>query len=175
MITIIRKFSSTNKLYHETTISKAEKTIINEFSKRDDLVFAKVDKGEATVILDVKNYRRSKQWKKLNHDLAQEHTKNNNDTIETFQWQQLLQKSICDNLKTRKVRKPHFYITPKVNKKDIPGRSNVSSIDCHTSKIPKFIDQYLQPYAKTLPPYDQDTTVFINKLETVKINEKTPS
>ena len=36
-------------------ISKAEKTIINEFLKRDDLVSTKADKGGATLIIDVDN------------------------------------------------------------------------------------------------------------------------
>ena len=33
-----------------------EKSIISEFSKREDLVFTKADKGGAIVILDVKDY-----------------------------------------------------------------------------------------------------------------------
>ena len=37
-------------------MSKAEKTVMNEFSKQDDLVCTKEDKGGAIVILDVKDY-----------------------------------------------------------------------------------------------------------------------
>ena len=36
-------------------------------------------------------------------------------------------------------------MTPKVPKKDIPGRPDGSPIDCHTSKISKFVDHYQQP------------------------------
>ena len=73
-------------------------------------------------------------------------------------------------------------MTPKVHKpgstqsmhKDIPGRPIVNFIDCHTSKISKFVDHYLQPYAKALPSYFQDTTDFKNKLEAVKDKSKGP-
>ena len=54
--------------------------------------------------------------------------------------QQVLAKSIADNLKKTNVRTRHFYVTPKVHKKDIPGRPVVSSIDCHTSKLSKSVD-----------------------------------
>ena len=52
-----------------------------------------------------------------------------NDTIETSHYQQVLAKNIAYNLKTAKVKTPYFYITPKVHKKDIPGRPVVSSFD----------------------------------------------
>ena len=86
-------------------ISNADKTVINEFSKRDDLVFTKADKGGATVILGIKNYieKANKElnneyyYKELNHNLIQEHTRIINNTIETFQQQLVLLKNISDN------------------------------------------------------------------------------
>ena len=39
---------------------------------------------------------------------------------------------------------------------------------CHTSKLSKFVDNYVQPHAKALPSYVKDTTDFINKFENVK-------
>ena len=52
----IEEILEQNHTLPRNNISKAEKTIINEFSKRDDLVFTKADKGGATVILHVENY-----------------------------------------------------------------------------------------------------------------------
>ena len=54
--------------------------------------------------------------------------------------QQVLAKNIADNLKRTNVKTRHFYIRPKVHKKDIPGWPVVSSIDCHTSKLSKSVD-----------------------------------
>ena len=44
-------------------MSKAEKTIINEFSKRDNSFFIKLDKGGTVVILDVENFIAKKKKK----------------------------------------------------------------------------------------------------------------
>ena len=90
------------------------------------------------------------------------------NTVETFNRQQILAKHIADDLKTTNIKTPHFYITPKVHKKDIPGRPVVSSSDCHNSKFSKFVDHYLQLHAKALPSYVKDTTDFINILGNVK-------
>ena len=74
-------------------MSKAEKTIINEFSKRDNSFFIKLDKGGTVVMLDVENFIAKKKkkkelnnedyYKKLNNNLTHENTKVINDTIET--------------------------------------------------------------------------------------------
>ena len=133
-------------------ISQHEKNIISGFSKREDLVFTKADKGGATVILDVEDYveKANKElkdniyYKKISHDPTHEHLKIVNDTIDTFHRQQVLAKNITDNLKTTNVKTRHFYITPKVYKKDIPGRPVVSFTDCRPSKLSKFIDRYIQ-------------------------------
>ena len=54
-------------------------------------------------------------YKKLNQ--TQEDPKVNKGTIETFQRQQVLLKNNCGNLKTTKVRTPHFYTKLEVHKK----------------------------------------------------------
>ena len=161
-------------------ISQREKNIISEFSKREDLVFTKADKGGATVILDVEDYiekanrelKEENYYKKVSHDPIQEHMKIVNDTIETFHRHQDLAKHIADNLKTTNLKTTHFYITPKVHKKDIPAQPIVSFIGCHISKLSKFVNHYLQPHAKALTSYVKDTIDFINKLESVKDTSK---
>ena len=40
----------------------------------------------------------------------------------------------------------------------------VSSIDCHTAKISKYIDNQLQPHLKELKSYVKDSTDFIQKI-----------
>ena len=80
---------------------------MSEFSKREDLVFTKADKGEATVILDVedqiekanKQLKDENYYKRISHDLTHDHMKIFKDTIETFHRQQVLAKNITDNLK----------------------------------------------------------------------------
>ena len=77
-----------------------------------------IDKGGATVILDVEDYikkankKDKKYYNKISHDATQEHMKIVNDAIETFHCQQILPKNIADKLKTTNVKTPLFYITP---------------------------------------------------------------
>ena len=104
-----------------------------------------------------------------------------NDAIEGFYDKQVLAKNIADNLKTANVKIPHFYITFKIHKRDIPGQLVVSSIDCHASKLSKFVDQYLQPHAKDTYVknvyvkntsmrhfFVKNTTYFIRKIKNIK-------
>ena len=117
------------------------------------------DKGGATVILDVEDYiekankvlKDENYYKRISHDPTHEHMKIVNDITEIFHRQQVLAKNIADNLKTTNVKTPHFYIRPKVHKKDITGRPAVCSTDCHTGKLSKFVDHYLHSHVKALP------------------------
>ena len=47
----------------------------------------------------------------------------------------------------------------------MPRKPDASSIDCHTSKISKFVDHYLEPRANAFSSYVQDTRDVNNKLE----------
>ena len=51
-----------------------------------------------------------------------------------------------------------------VYKEGNPGRPVVNSVDCHTTKISKYIDNQLQPHVKELKSYVSDSTDFIRKI-----------
>ena len=59
-------------------------------------------------------------------------------------------------------RTPQFYISPKIHKEGNPGLPVVSSINCHTANISKYVDYHLQPIVKQIPSYVKDTNDFIN-------------
>ena len=40
----------------------------------------------------------------------------------------------------------------------------ISSINCHTTKISKYVDHYIQPLTKEIKSYIRDTTDFLNKI-----------
>ena len=94
--------------------------------------------------------------------------------IESFKKARAIIKLNSNKLTADEVRTPQFHTFPKVHKTNIPGRPVVSSVECHTSKISKFVDYYLQPHAKSLPSYVKDTSDFINRInETKAINKDT--
>ena len=57
---------------------------------------------------------------------------------------------------------------PKFHKVKIPGRPVVSSIECHTSIILKFVDHFLHPHAKLLPSYIKINSDFISRFNEIE-------
>ena len=58
-----------------------------------------------------------------------------------------------------------------MHKLNNPGRPVISSINCHTANISKFVDYHLQDHVKKLRSYIKDTTDFINKIKVLEITE----
>ena len=165
---------------HRSTsnLSKEEKTALNALSKRDDVIFCNADKGGAVVIWDVSDYinEAMKQlndknfYRTLPSNPTPTHCELINSTIDRFKQSKQLENKLADGLKTLEPRTPRFYLLPKIHKENNPGRPVVSSVNSHTTKISEFVDHHLQPFVKKLKSYVQDTTDFINKIETVSKN-----
>ena len=127
-------------------------------------------KGGAIVIQDVEKYieeanrqLHDKTYKKCNTDLTQRHNNLINHTIDSFKNLYLIDEQTSKMLRTTDPKTPKFYTLPKIHKPNNPGRPVISSINCHTAKISKFVDYHLQDLVKKLPSYIKDTTDFINK------------
>ena len=151
----MERFSDTKKL-PKNNLTDTDKNATEYFSKRNHLVITKADKGGANVILDVKDYvaKANAQLQdnsfnqKLNVDPTAKHSDIVNSARESFRKQELLSNSTASKLTVDEVRSPQFHIFPKVHKTNMPGRPVVSSVECRTSKISKFVDHYLQRHAK---------------------------
>ena len=89
--------------------------------------------------------------------LAKDPTTTNNDLvnqkIDRFTKEQLINENIANGLKNPSPRTPQFYISPKIHKEGNPGCPVVSSINCHTANISKYVDHHLQPIVKEIPSY----------------------
>ena len=119
----MERFSDTKKL-PENNLADADKNAIEYFSKLNDLVITKADKGGATVVLDVKAYiaKANEQlqdnsfYQKLNVDPSAKHSAIVNSAIKSFRKQELLSNSTASKLTVDEVRTPQFHIFPKVIK-----------------------------------------------------------
>jgi len=62
---------------------------------------------------------------------------------------------------------PYFYHLPKIHQRldNPPGRPIVSGIGGPTEKLSKLTDYWLQPAVKVIPSYIQDTTHFLQTIE----------
>ena len=104
-----------------------------------------------------------------NHTL--QHNKMVNDTLDQFKNDNLLSKKTAEGLKIINPRIPKFYITPKTHKENELGRPVINSVDYHTYQISRFVDHHLQPLAKEIQSYINDTNDFANKKSNFKVLE----
>ena len=79
-----------------------------------------------------------------------------------------IDKETSDILKPINVKPARFYLVPKIHKKNNPGRPVISSVNCHTTKLSKYVDHFIQPLAKKVKSYIRDTTDLINKIKHIK-------
>ena len=90
-------------------------------------------------------------------------------TIERFKNEKLLPKRTADGVKVSNPKTQKFYISPKNYKPNIPGRPVINSIECHTSKMSRFVYHLLQPVVKQIYSYIKDTNHFINKVNNYSV------
>ena len=91
-----------------------------------------------------------------------------NGTIAHFKNDKLITENIAKGFQEQQPETTKFYPRPKIHKTRNPGCPVVSSINCHTKSISKYVDFHLWPIVKNIPSYVRDTTVFLQKLDTVK-------
>ena len=149
---------------------------MHTLTTRTDLVITKADKGGAIVIMDVDDYvaeanrqlSDSKFYKKLTHNPTPVHAERINKAIEQFKEEGLITENITKGLKSYEPLTSKFSLYPKIHKKGNPGRPVISSVDCHSSKISKYVDHHLQPEVCKLKSYTKDSTDAMNKLAEIK-------
>ena len=88
-----------------------------------------------------------------------------NDTTEKFKKQKLTNQKVAEALKRNDPQKTKFYLRPKIHKEGNPGHPVVSSVNCHTANISKYVDYHLQPIVKETLSYVRDTQDILKKLE----------
>ena len=166
-----------NDSKNEPKKTKAIRKALKQLEKRQDIIISNDDKGGAVVIMDTDKYIEESDrqlsdrtnYKKLQNDPTLQHNKLVNDTITRFIKEKLLPQNIADGLSTSNPRTPKFYLSPKIHKPNNPGHPVISSVDCHTSNILRYVDYHLQPIVKNIPSYIKDTNDFIKKTKDLKV------
>ena len=137
----------------------------------------KADKGGAVVIVDIKYYIRETEsqfkindnYDRLKYDPTKTHDRLVNDTIKRFKKQKAMTDNVAEGLKTENPTTPKFYLRPKIHKRGKPGPPVVTSVNCHTSNISKYVYYHLQPTFKEIPSYVKDKKkYFIQKLNQIE-------
>ena len=90
-----------------------------------------------------------------------------NSLIEMHQ-NNLIDKETMDSLKPLDTKSARFYLLPKIHKNNNPGRPVVSSVNCHTTKISKYVDHYIQTLAIQVKSYITGTIDLLSKIKHIK-------
>lgn len=136
--------------------------------KRESIIRTNAEKGAALLIRDLENYideymrqlNEESSHRKLQHDPAQQIYNLINET-EHFKKNKLICGSITKNLIRTNPRAPKFYLTQENHEKYNPSRQIISSVDCHTCSISRYVEYHLQPIAKQVPLYVNGSKNFV--------------
>ena len=117
----------------------------------NNVIITKADKGGAIVITDVEHYVKEAEHqlnnkdvhKKHKHDTTKIHTRLVNVTKIHFNNDELITENTVEVLHVQQPETPKLYTLPKIYKTVKPGRRVISSKNCHTSTISKYVDFHL--------------------------------
>ena len=158
-------------------LTKKQREALKELSTREDMIITQADKGGATVIWGIEEYLKEANVQLNNeefyHELPADPFEDHQNTIahslNDMVGRKLIDKETSDILKPRNAKPARFYLLPKIHKNNNPGRPVISSVNCHTTKLSKYVDHYIQPLAKEIKSYIRDTTDLLNKINYIKI------
>ena len=86
----------------------------------------------------------------------------------------LISKNKVEGQEIKTPKSPHLCLKLKLHIEGIPGRSVISSVNCHTSKKSKHVDYHLQPIVEEIPSYVKDTSDFLGKINRVESAQLVP-
>jgi hypothetical protein len=142
-----------------------EATALRHLKNRNDIVIKPADKGGAVVVWQKSLYLEEAQrhlsdatfYKPLSKDT----THDNGLLVEKSVNREIAMGNLPDgasNLVVPHPRCSRFYLVPKIQKPNTPGRPIVSACSCPTELISLYVDQILQPIVQQLPTFIKDTT-----------------
>jgi len=157
-------------------LTKQQRKVLAELKNRTDLVITRADKGGATVIWGIEEYlaeansqlNNSEFYQELSTDPFNDYQQIIINSLNEMLSESMITKETAEVLKPKNVKPARFYLLPKIHKKNIPGRPVISSINCHTTKLSRYVDYHIKPLATKVKSYIRDTTDFINKLQNIR-------
>ena len=126
--------------------------------------------------MDVNDYIReahrqledSQFYKRLPNDPTKPYSERINKAVDKFKDEGLITETVANGLKVQESKTSKFNLNPKIHKENNPGRPVINSVDCHSSRISKYVDYHLQPEVCKLKSYTKDSTDTINKLSKIR-------
>ena len=169
----IREMLVNNHRFQRDNLNKRERVALKRLSNNKNIAIKPADKGGATVILNTGDYiteamrqlNNEEYYKRLEEDLTSQHEQLINQCINDLIINGDLDMDTGQLLRSTNSRTPIFYMLPKIHKPNNPGQPVISSVNSHTEKLFAYVDEFLRPFAQSLPSHIKDTTDFIMSLK----------
>jgi len=156
--------------------------VCQKFLKNNkDILVTKADKGQATVIMDMKNYtdkmnlllQDQSTYSKLKKDPIKKLTTKMSTLVKSWRDNDLIDVSTYKLLNTTNGNLPRCYGLPKIHKTNAPLRIIVSSLGSPVYNIARFIHEILERSIRKPSSHIKDGWTFANiiKNHTIKDNE----
>ena len=157
-------------------LTKQQRKALAELKNRTDLFITRADKGGAAVIWGLEEYlaeansqlNNSEFYQELSTDLFNDYQQIMISSLNEMLSENMINKETAEILKPKNVKPARFYLLPKIHKKNIPGRPVISPINCHTTKLSRYVDCHIKPLDTKVKSYIRDTTDFLSKLQNIK-------
>ena len=135
---------------------------------RYDIIIKPADKGGAVVVWRRDSYISEEErqlsdamaYAEVHHDPTEENQFEIFHTVKTMIRNFILPSTECKLIHPC-LETSSFYMLPKIHKENCTGRPIVSTYDCSTVYISKFLDVIHSPSVQELPSYTKDTPQFI--------------
>lgn len=157
-------------------LTKFEISALNKLRDNRDITIKPADKGGGICVLDTSDYE-TKICTMLNDTSVYTPVSHSDHMTVKDNADRLLTALYYDGFITEKQlryltdfspRCPIFYGLPKVHKRNIPLRPIVSQINAPTCMVNEIVDKLLTVAEQSIPNLFQDTTAFLNLIETHK-------
>jgi len=172
-------YLGTNKVTHNLTTREIK--ALNNLKQNKSIIIKKGDKSSGVIVMDAEEYRNkimdmlndADVYTKTNKNDTNEVKKQANKIITDLYNKEKLNDKQLNNLTDFIAKCPIFYGIPKIHKPGNPLRPIVSQINGPTSSVSKYVSEQLAVAEKQIPFILQDTTAFLQLINTVTINKDT--
>ena len=158
-------------------LSQRQRIALRKLRKWNDII-KKADKGSTVVIQDRQEYidtglehlSDKNTYSELEEDQTKQVAEEVTQTVRAMYQEGHIDKPTAEYLlPPPMVRTQEMYFLKKIHKNPPTARPIVSGCDGPTESISAYLDHWLQPLAKSLPFYIQDTKEFIKYIESTKL------
>ena len=164
----------------KSNISRTEQVALRELKNNEEIIIARADKGNTTVLLDSNEYETkakelldAKPFQKLSKDPTPQNERRVNTIVKALFDKKVIDKKLSAQLRVSpgSTRPALFYGLPKIHKANVPLRPIVSSLGTATYELSSYLSRLLTAFITTIKSSIKNTSDFCEQLQNITIEE----